>query len=74
MNSAESRSSSLSNQKFHCHTGYTLEDCHKGCRAEKRTCIPEKSGQGTAIIVLHGGPDFDHSYLVPDMDRLSESF
>jgi proline iminopeptidase len=31
-------------------------------------------GQGTAIIVLHGGPDFDHSYLVPDLDRLSDSF
>jgi len=31
-------------------------------------------GQGTAIIVLHGGPDFDLSYLLPDMDRLSDSF
>jgi proline iminopeptidase len=31
-------------------------------------------GQGTAIIVLHGGPDFDHSYLVPDLDRLSDSY
>jgi proline iminopeptidase len=31
-------------------------------------------GHGTAIIVLHGGPDFDHSYLVPDLDRLSDSF
>jgi proline iminopeptidase len=31
-------------------------------------------GQGTAIIVLHGGPDFDHTYLLPDMDRLSDSF
>jgi proline iminopeptidase len=31
-------------------------------------------GQGTAVIVLHGGPDFDHSYLVPDLDRLSDSF
>src|SRR5712692_4765837 len=31
-------------------------------------------GQGTAMIVLHGGPDFDHSYLVPEMDRLSDSF
>jgi proline iminopeptidase len=31
-------------------------------------------GQGQAIIVLHGGPDFDHSYLVPDLDRLSDSF
>jgi proline iminopeptidase len=28
-------------------------------------------GQGTAIIVLHGGPDFDHTYLVPDLDRFS---
>jgi hypothetical protein len=31
-------------------------------------------GKGTAIIVLHGGPDFDHSYLLPDMDRLSDSY
>lgn len=31
-------------------------------------------GQGTAIIVLHGGPDFDQSYLLPEMDRLSDSF
>jgi proline iminopeptidase len=26
------------------------------------------------MIVLHGGPDFDQSYLLPDMDRLSDSF
>jgi proline iminopeptidase len=31
-------------------------------------------GRGTPIIVLHGGPDFDHSYLLPEMDRLSDSF
>jgi len=31
-------------------------------------------GHGTAIIVLHGGPDFDHSYLVPDLDRLADSY
>ncbi len=31
-------------------------------------------GQGQPIIVLHGGPDFNHSYLLPDMDRLSNSF
>jgi proline iminopeptidase len=31
-------------------------------------------GKGTAIIVLHGGPDFDHSYLLPELDRLSDSF
>lgn len=31
-------------------------------------------GRGQPILVLHGGPDFDHSYLVPDLDRLSDSF
>jgi proline iminopeptidase len=31
-------------------------------------------GAGQPIILLHGGPDFDHNYLLPDMDRLSESF
>src|SRR3954454_6492136 len=31
-------------------------------------------GNGTPIIVLHGGPDFDHSYLLPDLDRLAASY
>jgi proline iminopeptidase len=31
-------------------------------------------GQGTPMIVLHGGPDFDSSYLLPEMDRLAEKF
>jgi hypothetical protein len=31
-------------------------------------------GSGTAVIVLHGGPDFDHRYLLPDLDRLSEGY
>jgi proline iminopeptidase len=31
-------------------------------------------GQGQSIIVLHGGPDFDHSYLLPDLDRLANAF
>jgi proline iminopeptidase len=31
-------------------------------------------GRGQPIIVLHGGPDFDHTYFVPDMDRLSNSY
>ena len=31
-------------------------------------------GKGAPIIVLHGGPDFDHSYLLPDLDRLSNSY
>ena len=31
-------------------------------------------GQGLPIIVLHGGPDFDHGYLLPDLDRLADAF
>jgi proline iminopeptidase len=31
-------------------------------------------GQGQPIIVAHGGPDFDHSYLLPDLDSLSDSY
>ena len=29
-------------------------------------------GEGTPVIVLHGGPDFDHRYFLPDLDRLSD--
>jgi proline iminopeptidase len=29
-------------------------------------------GSGHPVIVLHGGPDFDHSYLVPELDGLAE--
>jgi proline iminopeptidase len=31
-------------------------------------------GRGRPIIILHGGPDFDHNYLLPGMDRLSDAF
>lgn len=31
-------------------------------------------GEGKPIVILHGGPDFDHNYLLPDMDRLSDAF
>jgi proline iminopeptidase len=31
-------------------------------------------GRGPPVIVLHGGPDFDHRYLLPDLDRLADSF
>lgn len=31
-------------------------------------------GQGQPLIVLHGGPDFDHRYLLPDLDRLKDAF
>lgn len=31
-------------------------------------------GQGPPVIILHGGPDFDHGYLLPAMDRLTDAF
>ncbi len=31
-------------------------------------------GRGSPIIVLHGGPDFDHTYLLPDLDRLADRY
>lgn len=31
-------------------------------------------GTGQPIVVLHGGPGFDHSYLLPELDALGESF
>ena len=31
-------------------------------------------GHGAPIVVLHGGPEFDHGYLLPEMDRLADSF
>ncbi len=30
-------------------------------------------GQGNPLVVIHGGPDFDHTYLLPDMDRQAVS-
>ena len=31
-------------------------------------------GSGPPLIVLHGGPDFDQAYLLPDLDRLADGF
>jgi proline iminopeptidase len=31
-------------------------------------------GEGPPIVVVHGGPDFDHAYLLPELDRLADSF
>jgi hypothetical protein len=43
-------------------------------QSEARLCIPEKSGGARRSSSLHGGPDFDHSYLVPELDRICDSF
>ena len=31
-------------------------------------------GEGLPLIVIHGGPDFDHHYLRPDMDCLADRY
>ncbi|HET9344745.1 MAG TPA: alpha/beta fold hydrolase [Candidatus Limnocylindrales bacterium] len=31
-------------------------------------------GSGPPILALHGGPDFDHAYLLPELDRLAGQF
>jgi proline iminopeptidase len=31
-------------------------------------------GNGTPLVVVHGGPDFDHRYLLPDLDRLADGY
>jgi proline iminopeptidase len=33
-----------------------------------------ETGRGQPMIILHGGPDFDHRYLLPDLDRLADAF
>ena len=62
-------------------------DSARALQAE-RTAVPRESripvgkaslysreiGRGQPIIVLHGGPDFDHGYLLPDLDRLADAF
>lgn len=31
-------------------------------------------GHGLTIVAVHGGPDFDHQYLLPELDRLADNF
>ena len=31
-------------------------------------------GGGRPIVILHGGPDFNHNYLLPELDRLSSAY
>lgn len=40
---------------------------------ERGTLYARSVGTGPALIVLHGGPDFDHSYLLPELDRLADT-
>ena len=40
----------------------------------KASLFSREVGRGQPVIVLHGGPDFDHGYLLPDLDRLAGAF
>jgi len=60
-------------------SGAAAQSKHSGAR-ENRIPAPgaalycREIGRGTPLIVLHGGPDFDISYLLPELDRLSDKF
>ena len=56
------------------------QDSHSARARESRVPVrnaelyAREVGGGTAILVLHGGPDFDLRYLLPDLDRLSDGY
>lgn len=43
-------------------------------QAGKASLYSREVGRGQPLIILHGGPDFDHRYLLPDLDRLADAF
>lgn len=62
------------------HSARALQADHTLNPSESRIPVASTSlyaraiGQGQPVIVLHGGPDFDHGYLLPDLDRLKDGF
>ncbi|HET6983925.1 MAG TPA: alpha/beta fold hydrolase [Myxococcaceae bacterium] len=40
----------------------------------KASLYAREIGRGTPLVILHGGPDFDHRYLLPEMDRLADGY
>src|SRR6266851_7808057 len=54
---------------------FQAADSHESRISVGRTSLYSREiGQGQPVIVLHGGPDFDHGYLLPDLDRLADAF
>ncbi len=46
----------------------------EGCFALNGTELYYREiGRGVPVMALHGGPDFDHQYLLPDLDRIADS-
>jgi proline iminopeptidase len=56
----------MANQRFSPHEGHI--------QAGTGRLYFRELGQGQPIIILHGGPDFNHSYLLPAMDHLSDAY
>ena len=42
-------------------------------RAGSARLYVREAGEGPPVIVVHGGPDFDHEYLLPELDALARS-
>src|SRR3954464_6135458 len=61
-------------------TASPLPSAPSAAPRERRVAVGSASlyareiGRGEPMIVLHGGPDFDQSYLLPEMDRLANPF
>jgi proline iminopeptidase len=63
-------------------TGRPAAAVAQGSRGAREVMVPageaslyaREIGRGRPIIVLHGGPDFDHTYLLPDLDRLADGY
>lgn len=55
-------------------TGRTAAPRESRIPVGKASLYSREIGRGQPIIVLHGGPDFDHGYLLPDLDRLADAF
>ena len=46
-----------------------MDQCESRISVDGASLYAQTIGQGQPVIVLHGGPDFDHRYLLPDPDR-----
>src|SRR5262245_6697695 len=55
-------------------TGRSMIAAETRISVDNTTLYPRAIGQVHPVIVLHGGPDFDHSYLLPELDQLGDAF
>jgi proline iminopeptidase len=54
--------------------GGSVTPRESGIRIGEASLYCREIGSGQPIIVLHGGPDFDQSYLLPELDLLADAF